>query len=219
MRIEQHWQMIRILSEDTFGNTTTARRNSPPQIANWKKITNTLPGKTFSLQVNCFKLNRRGLMAPSKGEIERKWLVEDSPDLTKYKGAEIVQGYLTISPKGDEVRVRQKGEAFFETVKTGTGLERGEVEIELTKKQFKKLWPATRGRRLEKVRYTLKQNGRKIEFDIYKKGLAGLKVVEVEFKSRKQASAFKSPPWFGREVTRKDEYKNANLAARKTAIH
>jgi len=153
-------------------------------------------------------------MARRRSEIERKWLVEDAPDLSKHKGAKVVQGYLIVSPNGDEVRLRQKGKAFFETVKTGTGLKRGEVEIELTKKQFKKLWPATRGRRLEKVRYTLKQNGRKIEFDIYKKRLSGLKVAEVEFKTPKQASAFKPFAWFGGEVTEEDEYKNANLATR-----
>ena len=97
---------------------------------------------------------------------------------------------------------------FFETIKTGAGLKRGEIEIELSRKQFKAIWPAARGRRLEKIRYTLKWRRIKIELDVYKKDLAGLKVVEVEFKSRKQASDFSPPPWFGREVTGEDEYKN-----------
>jgi hypothetical protein len=64
-----------------------------------------------------------------------------------------------------EVRIRQKGAKFFQTVKTGTGLKRREHEIELSKKQFRKLWPLTKNRRLEKIRYTLKQKGFTLELD------------------------------------------------------
>lgn len=152
------------------------------------------------------------LMARSPIEIERKWLVEDLPDLSRHKGAKVIQGYIIVPANGSEVRVRRKDEKFFETIKTGEGLKRGEIEIEISRKQFGKLWLATRGRRLEKVRYTLKWHGRKIELDVYKKKLAGLKVAEVEFKSRKQAVDFTPPSWFGKEVTDEDEYKNANLA-------
>lgn len=154
-------------------------------------------------------------MARRSTEIERKWLIENPPELSRHKGAKIIQGYVVVSREGSEVRVRQKDEKFFETIKTGAGLKRGEIEIELSRKQFKAIWPATRGRRLEKIRYTLKWRRIKIELDVYKKDLAGLKVVEVEFKSRKQASDFSPLPWFGREVTGEDEYKNANLAVRK----
>ena len=148
-------------------------------------------------------------------EVERKWLIENPPKLPRRKGAKITQGYLVVSSEGIEVRVRRKDGKFFETIKTGTGLKRGEIEIELSRKQFRSLWTATQGRRLEKVRYTLKWQRRKIELDVYKKELAGLKVAEVEFKSRKQASDFLPPPWFGKEITNDDQYKNASLAERK----
>lgn len=153
-------------------------------------------------------------MAGRQIEIERKWLVEQPPDLDGRKGVKIIQGYIAVSVAGAEVRLRRKGESFFETVKTGTGVRRGEMEIALSKMQFKTLWPATRGRRLEKTRYTIKWQGKSIEFDVYKKKLAPLMVAEVEFKSRKQAADFTPPPWFGREVTDEEEHKNVNLAKR-----
>ena len=149
-------------------------------------------------------------------EIERKWLVEESPDLSKRKGVRILQGYLASTPEGTEVRLRRKGKKYFETVKTGKGLRRGENEIELSSKQFRRLWPATQGRRLEKVRYTLKWRGRNLALDVYRKRLAGLKVVEVEFKTRKQAKGFSAPAWFGKEVTEDEDYKNVSLASAKT---
>ena len=157
-------------------------------------------------------------MARSPIEVERKWLVEETPVLPKRKGVKIIQGYIVASPEGSEVRLRRRDEKFYETIKTGTGLERGEIEIELTKKQFKSLWPATRGRRLEKIRYTFKWHRKNIELDVYKKKLIGLKVAEVEFNSQKQAEDFSPPPWFGKEVTEDEEYKNSSLAAAKETI-
>jgi len=152
-------------------------------------------------------------MAKRSTEIERKWLVNDSPDLSKQKGAKIIQGYIAVCPEGVEIRVRGLGARFFETIKTGEGLQRGEIEIELSRKQFKSLWRATRGKRLEKIRYRLKWQGHKIELDVYKKPMADLVVAEVEFKSRKQAAKFSPPSWFGREVTEDEKYKNAMLAS------
>ena len=148
-------------------------------------------------------------------EIERKWLIDNIPDLSPAARIQIRQGYIAVSDQGPEVRLRRKAGKFFLTVKTGLGLERDEIEIQLSEKQFRKLWPATRGRRLEKVRHTLKWHGRTLEIDVYGQNLSGLKVAEVEFKTRKQAQSFSPPEWFGKEVTRDKAYKNANLAGRK----
>jgi CYTH domain-containing protein len=150
-------------------------------------------------------------MAQHAVEIERKWLVEQTPDLSSLKPVKINQGYI-VSTADSEVRLRRQEKKFFQTVKTGTGLQRGEIEIALTRKQFKKLWLATRGRRLEKVRYKIRWQGNSIELDVYRKELSGLQVAEVEFKTRKQAKAFSPPQWFSKEVTGEENYKNANLA-------
>ena len=154
-------------------------------------------------------------MAERLIEIERKWLVNEPPQLAKRKKVRINQGYLAVNAKGTEVRLRRQNDKHFQTIKTGTGLQRGEIEVALSPKQFKSLWPATRGHRLEKVRYTLKWRGHTIELDIYKKELSGLVIAEVEFKSKKEAEAFLPPKWFGEEVTDDKSYKNVNLALRK----
>ena len=100
-----------------------------------------------------------------KAEIERKFLVPNLPSLDGVRFAEIVQGYLAVEPEGAEVRIRRSGDRHYETVKTGAGLRRGELEIEITPGQFTALWPATQNRRIEKVRYEIPYQGRRIELD------------------------------------------------------
>lgn len=154
-------------------------------------------------------------MAEQSIEIERKWLVDEPPKVSKRKKVTIHQGYLAVNRNGTEVRLRRQDDKHFQTVKTGTGLQRGEIEVKLSRKQFNALWPATRGHRLEKVRHTLKWRGNKIELDVFKKKLSGLLIAEVEFKSKPEAEAFSPPEWFGEEVTDDKSYKNVNLALRK----
>ncbi len=145
-------------------------------------------------------------------EIERKFLVKTLPEnLDHYPAIEIIQGYLAITEDGTEVRLRKKGERYFQTVKSGFGLQRNEVEIEILKEQFEKLWFMTEGRRIEKVRYEIDHSGSKIELDIYCGILKGLIVAEVEFTSFELAKSFIPPNWFGREVTEDERYKNRNL--------
>jgi CYTH domain-containing protein len=146
-------------------------------------------------------------------EIERKWIVTNPPDLSQTECERIAQGYLAIGANGTEVRLRKKGKNFFLTLKSGEGLQRGELEIRLTLRQFQVLWPATEGRRLEKMRYTMNWRRRKIELDIYRNNLSGLVVAEVEFESRQQAAGFSAPTWFEEEVTDNPQYKNASLAS------
>jgi adenylate cyclase len=146
-------------------------------------------------------------------EIERKFLVKELPEnLSKYPSTEIIQGYLAITEDATEVRVRKKGDRYFLTVKSGFGLQRQEVEIDISKDQFEKLWSMTEGRRIEKVRSEIDHSGMKIELDIYKGILNGLIVAEVEFLSIDQAKSFIPLDWFGREVTEDERFKNKNLA-------
>jgi adenylate cyclase len=151
-------------------------------------------------------------LSVSTQEVERKWLVTELPELTGLKGKEVVQGYIAVTAEGTEVRVRQKGDKYFQTIKSDGGLVRGEIEIELTKAQYDDLWPATAGRRLEKTRYEIALDGAKIELDIYKGDLTGLVVAEVEFPSVRDSERFPQPTWFGSEVTEDKRYKNKNLA-------
>ncbi len=145
-------------------------------------------------------------------EIERKFLVNQLPDnLQQYPSTKIIQGYLAITEDGTEVRLRKKGDRYFQTVKCGFGLQRGEAEIEISQDQFEKLWWMTEAKRIEKVRYEIDHSGMKIELDIYSGILKGLSVAEVEFSSIGQANLFVPPSWFGEEVTVDERYKNRNL--------
>jgi CYTH domain-containing protein len=147
-------------------------------------------------------------------EIERKWLVDEAPEEALAAPSErIEQGYLTIGSDGGETRVRRRGERCFLTVKSGTGLERAEHEVQLSEEQFVALWPATDGARLVKRRHIIRaEDGHTIEFDVYEDALSGLMVAEVEFDDPWRAPAFGVPYWFGREVTDDPAYKNQRLA-------
>lgn len=144
-------------------------------------------------------------------EIERKYLIINiPPEIERYPKQKIIQGYIDSS-EFTEIRLRDKEGKFVQTFKKGTGEVREEVEIELTELQFKKLWPLTAGKRIEKVRYKIPFHDHLIELDIFHAELNGLVIAEVEFKSTAASGKFKQPAWFGPEVTFDERYKNKNL--------
>lgn len=146
-------------------------------------------------------------------EIERKYLVKRLPaDLSNHISVAIQQGYLIITEDGTELRVRQKTDRYFQTIKHGEGLQRVEIEIELDRRQFEALWPHTDGRRVVKTRYKIPLGHHTLELDVFKEALAGLYLVEIEFASVEESRQFEAPVWFGKEVTEDKRYKNKRLA-------
>jgi CYTH domain-containing protein len=146
-------------------------------------------------------------------EIERKFLVKEAPEnVESFPSEEISQGYLLMTKEGTEVRLRKKGQANFLTIKSGKGMTRHEIEIELLDEQFDDLWPKTEGQRVEKKRIRIPMENLIIELDIYHGTLEGLQTAEAEFKTQDEADAFTPPSWLGREITWDDRYKNKNLA-------
>ncbi len=146
-------------------------------------------------------------------EIERKFLIAELPDSFKaLSGLNIRQGYIIITDDGFELRLRQKDDRFYQTIKQGSGLVRQEDEIELTHTQFQTLWPLTANRRIEKVRYEIPVGDLIGELDIFSEQLEGLLLVEVEFETLEQSQSFKAPSWFGAEVTDDKRFKNQQLA-------
>lgn len=146
-------------------------------------------------------------------EIERKFLVVTLPDLSDAKPTYVRQGYLTLPEDSVEIRVRQKGERYFMTLKGGEGLVRTEREAEVSVEQFDTFWPETEGRRVEKTRHTgTLPDGMEFELDVFSGALDGLCMVEVEFNSEDAANAFAAPGWFGDDVTSDKRYKNKALA-------
>lgn len=146
-------------------------------------------------------------------EIERKFLLPGAPRFLKeYEGESIRQGYLVIGADGSEARLRDREGDYTLTVKSKGDLVRGESETELNQQQFDKLWPATAGMRLEKVRFSIPYFESLVELDLYSGDLRGLVVAEVEFTDIPSAEAFSKPDWFGPEVTDNKAYKNQQLA-------
>ncbi len=148
-------------------------------------------------------------------EIERKFLVADLPDLSGTEKAVVRQGYLTAPDDSTELRLRQKNDRYFLTLKGSGVLVRVEREAEISAEQFNTFWPETDGRRLEKVRYTGQlPDGRVFELDVFQGDLAPLRLVEVEFQTEAEAEAYAPPEWFGADVTADKRYKNKTMATK-----
>lgn len=145
-------------------------------------------------------------------EIERKWIVATLPQLENIAPRHIVQGYLDSASEGHEVRVRKADDHYYRTEKSDGGLVREERESRISEAEFESLWPQSEGRRLEKDRYSIPHGEFSIEIDVYRGGLTGLVVAEVEFPSLRASGQFEAPEWFGLEVTDDARYKNKNLA-------
>lgn len=151
-------------------------------------------------------------------EIERKFLIKEMPDLSRYSGKHFVQGYLCTSPT---VRVRKEEEEYFLTYKSRTGedaLSREEYNLPLTKEAFEKLLPKCEGTVISKTRYFIplgkNREGSDLtaELDVFDAPFEGLIFTEVEFPTIEEARSFEAPAWFGEDVTDDRRYYNSYLS-------
>lgn len=143
-------------------------------------------------------------------EIERKFLVSALPNLTSADSSEIEQCYISVKP---EIRLRRRGERFFITFKGEGSLSRAETEISISENEYTELLSFATSRVIKKTRYVVPlEDGFSAECDVYGAELEGFAAVEVEFENEKEALEFKTPDWFGEELTYDSRVKNANLA-------
>ena len=146
-------------------------------------------------------------------EVERKYFLSALPPREILgRGVEIRQGYVDAADP--EIRLRQKGHAFFLTIKSGAGLRRQECEVQIPAATFEKLWPLTEGARVVKTRYTVQHDDARWEIDEFGGTLTGLYLAEVELASESETV---TPPAFlsiVRNVTDDPRYKNKSLATR-----
>lgn len=150
-------------------------------------------------------------MAPNT-EIERKFLVRDTSWRTGTQGTAIRQGYIARGGPSTTVRVRQKGDRGYLTIKADKrGFERHEFEYEIPAAEAEEmlkllsLKPA-----IEKTRYEVEVAGLTWEVDIFEGANAGLMIAEVELERPDQP--FTPPDWAGAEVTGDPRFFNAYLA-------
>ena len=123
-----------------------------------------------------------------------------------------------------EVRGGGSDPRFLHTIKSGSGLVRREEEREISLAAFEAAWPATAGRRLEKTRWRIPENGVLWEGDHFEGGgdlelpEGGLFLLEVEATDAEEARRLEPPSWLAevvdREVTEDPAFTNAEIAFR-----
>jgi len=151
-------------------------------------------------------------------EIERKFFFDSNQPLGKpTRSQALEQGYLPGTGEW-EIRLRRSGTDHRYTMKTGTGLDRGEWEIRVSPEDFETLWSRTQGQRIVKVREKYTWKGHTVEVDRYAAGLEGLTVAEVEFSGLDAARSFTLPKAFGPELTYDPRFKNRALAGETSSV-
>ncbi|SHJ11227.1 CYTH domain-containing protein [Pseudobutyrivibrio xylanivorans] len=141
-------------------------------------------------------------------EIERKFLIKELPDLSKYDYVDIEQGYLCTHPV---VRIRKKNNKYILTYKGSGLMAREEIEAELTKEAYEHLREKIDGHAITKRRYLIPFEPYTIELDVFEGHKKGLNMAEVEFPSVEEANSFVPPEWFGEDVTNDKNYHNSNM--------
>jgi adenylate cyclase len=145
-------------------------------------------------------------------EIERKFWVRQLPAFVpELPHSQIQQAYLALGSDGNEIRLRQKDDTYWLTIKTQGDLERSEYETPLSQQQFETLWPAIQPPIIHKTRYLWQREGYNIEVDVYQQTLKGLIVAEIEFPDKKSALQYQPEPWMDKDITHLNFMKNKNL--------
>ena len=141
-------------------------------------------------------------------EIERKFLIKELPDLSKYDYVDIEQGYLCTSPV---VRIRKKNDKYILTYKGSGLMAREEIEAALSEEAYLHRRKKIDGHAITKRRYLIPYEKYTIELDVFEGHKKGLIMAEVEFESMEEADSFVAPEWFGEDVTSDRRYHNSNM--------
>lgn len=127
---------------------------------------------------------------------------------------EIEQGYVPGQKIHERLRrVRREGtETFRRTIKLGKGRARIEVEEDMERGFFERMWPLTEGHRVRKRRYAIPSDLHVWEIDEF----LDRELVLAEIELPHEDDSFAIPPWLApyviREVTDEPAYLNLNLA-------
>ena len=141
-------------------------------------------------------------------EIERKFLIKELPDLSKYDYVDIEQGYLCTHPV---VRIRKKNDKYILTYKGSGLLAHEEIEANLTEDGYNHLVKKIDGNLIVKKRYLIPLEPYTIELDVFSGHMEGLIMAEVEFPTLEEANSFTPPAWFAKEVTDDRRYHNSEM--------
>lgn len=144
-------------------------------------------------------------------EIEYKFLVdiEKWEQMDKPQPVRIVQGYLSKEVLST-VRVRIKGEKGYITVKSKTvGHTRDEYEYEIPLSDAQAMLSTLVDKKIDKLRFAVKYNGKTWEVDRFQGKLEGLYLAEIELQSEDES--FDIPEWVMKDVSGDPNYFNSVL--------
>lgn len=154
--------------------------------------------------------------ADENREIERKYLLRDLPaGVASAPSLEIDQGYLPGTRINERIRRARgaDGVKYYRTIKSGSGLDRMEIEEETDQTFFDAVWPLTAGARVHKRRYLVPEREVVWEIDEFL-DRSGLWLAEVELEHVDHMVPI--PGWLAdsvvREVTFEKGYTNRALA-------
>jgi adenylate cyclase len=148
-------------------------------------------------------------------EIERKFLLAGEIPTELLETSVIFRIEQTYLLTGDEeLRVRKIVDpygysTYFQTIKSGSGMERNEVEIEISKRVYDFLLKGRSLKPLIKNRRYVYVDELEISIDSYADDFPT--TIEVEYKTKDEAITFQPLSWFGRELTNTKEYRNQDL--------
>lgn len=148
-------------------------------------------------------------------EIERKFLIDTLPaDLPLKRACQVYQAYLSLDP---EVRIRRnvkdgRDTAYFLTIKSGHGLVREEVELDLAEAHFYALAKMIERPFVSKDFWVYQlPDGLELECSLVDRGTdSEFMYAEIEFPSVDAAEAFTALPIFKREITEDPAYRMKN---------
>jgi CHAD domain-containing protein/CYTH domain-containing protein len=148
-------------------------------------------------------------------EIERKYLLHQlPPHALTCPAEEIEQGWLPGTTLVERLRrVRsERGEEYYRTVKTGSGMSRVELEEAATCELFDRLWSLTEGCRVIKRRYRVPEGELTWEMDEFTDRQLVLAEVEIPREDYPVTLPAWLEPYVVREVTGERDFVNRNLA-------
>lgn len=149
-------------------------------------------------------------------ELERTYLAKSLPSgLSTCPSRQIVDIYLPAEDPHPKLRLRKSGDTYAITKKVplhgDDSSEQAEHTIALTEEEFVSLKKAD-GKRVEKKRYYYSYNGMALEIDVFENTLAGLVLVNVEFKNTEEKETFVMPDFCCAEVTQEKMFAGGVLA-------
>lgn len=145
-------------------------------------------------------------------EIERKFLIDAFPDdLPLLHTQRVFQAYLSLEPEVRLRRAEQDGQVTARslTIKSGSGLVRREVRIDLSREQFDALAELIPQPFISKdYRVYRLPGGLELECSLVDEGTdTAFLYAEIEFPSVEAAKAFPPLPLFKQEVTENPAYR------------